>query len=385
VNENLAWLVTRAGLEFDAHPAMALVPAFEAARDDGVGEGEEGGCITPLLAQALDIEHEFTVKHRLKPVARDIAVTTAVDGIAHDHVVGGNAFGHGARSRADPEEPPDHFLTGSDLREGSIPSGIQIDFQSLVVGVQILFVHSGPSSKNRATFGTGRRPLAVPVIRWKKSLLDRRQIRCHVPSVSWKIFPFLWLALAGGVGAGQAKPAALREGDIVFSGSDAGQGAAIMAATRSPYTHCGILWVRDGKWMVLEAVQPVGIVSLEVFKARAKPGTFKVSRLKNPLPPSDVQLARIWAEAQVGKDYDFKFLWDDANLYCSELVWKIYKRAGVELCVPRRFRDYHLEDPKVRLVIEERYGSLEKMPRNEEVVAPSDLAESKLLVDVTAE
>jgi hypothetical protein len=33
-------------------------------------------------------------------------------------------------------------------------------------------------------------------------------------------------------------------------------------------------------------------------------------------------------------------------------------------------------------VIKERYGSLENLPENEKVVAPSDLAGSKLLVDV---
>ena len=174
----------------------------------------------------------------------------------------------------------------------------------------------------------------------------------------------------------------LREGDIVFSGSADGQGGAIIAATGSPYTHCGIVFLRDGQPMVLEAVQPVGVVTLETFKSRCKPGTFLARRLKTALTPANYQSARTWAAAQIGKNYDPRFRWDDGNFYCSELVWKIYQHAGVELCELRRFRDYKLDDPKVKKLIAERYGDVGKMPLDEKVVAPSDLATSPLLVEI---
>jgi hypothetical protein len=174
----------------------------------------------------------------------------------------------------------------------------------------------------------------------------------------------------------------LREGDVVFTGSERGQGEAIIAATGSKYTHCGIVFLREGRLMVLEAVQPVGVVSLEEFKSRSMPGSFLARRLKTPPAPADYQKARVWAEAQIGKSYDGRFLWDDGNLYCSELVWKVYQRAGVELCAPRKFRDYDLEKPSVKKLIEQRFGGMERVPLDEKVVAPSDLAVSKLLVDV---
>lgn len=174
----------------------------------------------------------------------------------------------------------------------------------------------------------------------------------------------------------------LREGDVVFTGSARGQGEAIIAATGSPYTHCGIVFQSDGKLMVLEAVQPVGVVSLEEFKSRSKPGLFLARRLKSPLAPADYQKARAWAEAQIGKNYDGRFLWDDGNLYCSELVWKIYARGGVELCAPRKFRDYELQKPSVKKLIDQRFGGMERVPLDEKVVAPSDLAGSTLLEDV---
>jgi hypothetical protein len=190
------------------------------------------------------------------------------------------------------------------------------------------------------------------------------------------------LCLFALVSVALAEPS-LREGDVVFTGSEHGQGEAIIAATGSKYTHCGIVFQREGKLMVLEAVQPVGVVSLEEFKSRSKPGSFLARRLKTPLAPADYQIARVWAEAQIGKNYDGRFLWDDGNLYCSELVWKIYQRAGVQLCAPRKFRDYDLEEPSVKKLIEQRFGGMERVPLDEKVVAPSDLAASKLLVDVS--
>ena len=86
--------------------------------------------------------------------------------------------------------------------------------------------------------------------------------------------------------------------------------------------------------------------------------------------------------AQIGKNYDARFQWGDDKLYCSELVWKIYQHAGVELCKPRQFRDYDLEKPSVQKIINARYGGMEKIPLNEMVVAPSDLASSGQLVTI---
>lgn len=174
----------------------------------------------------------------------------------------------------------------------------------------------------------------------------------------------------------------LKEGDIVFSSSQAGQGRAISDATRSIYTHCGIVFIRDGKKLVLEAVEPVGVTPLKNFMARSTPGTFAAKRLKAPVAQDAYQSARAWGEKQIGLRYDHQFRWSDERMYCSELVWKIYEKAGVRLCEPNLFRKYALDKPSVKQAIIEKYGSLEKLPADEKVVAPSDLAESPLLVEV---
>lgn len=193
-----------------------------------------------------------------------------------------------------------------------------------------------------------------------------------------------WALFATGLAAGAEKISTRKweEGDIVFSRSDGGQAEAIIAATGSPITHCGVVFSKNGRLMVLEAVQPVGMVALDDFISRSTAGTVTARRLRTPPAVERFREALTWAEAQVGKNYDARFLWNDEQLYCSELVWKIYHHAGIELCAPRRFRDYDLEKPAVRKIINERFGGMAKVPLDEKVVAPSDLAASPLLVDV---
>jgi len=202
-----------------------------------------------------------------------------------------------------------------------------------------------------------------------------------IPSAFLSVFSALGL-LATGLAA-DLKSYDLKEGDIVFSSSRRGQGQAIMDATNSRYTHCGIVFSKDGKLVVLEAVQPVGFVSLENFAARSEPGTFVAKRLKKPVPGENYQKATEWAAKQIGKNYDDRFLWSDDRIYCSELVWKIYQKAGVKLCEPRSLREYQLEKPSVKKVIQERFGSSDRLPLDEQIVAPSDLVGSTLLIEVS--
>lgn len=174
----------------------------------------------------------------------------------------------------------------------------------------------------------------------------------------------------------------LQESDIVFSSSVRGQGEAIVAATGSRHTHCGIVVRRSGRLMVLQAVQSVGITTLESFISHSRPGTFLAMRVNTAPAPESYRKARNWAMAQIGRNYDPRFLWNDRNLYCSELVWKIYQKSGIGLCPPRRFRDYDLSKPAVGKIIKQRFGGMGRVPMDEIVVAPSDLAASELLSEV---
>lgn len=197
--------------------------------------------------------------------------------------------------------------------------------------------------------------------------------------------PSLLLALAIPVFAGTktSSQAAydLREGDIVFQGNAGPQSDAVRKATGSPFTHCGVVTEINGRLAVLEAVQPVRITPIDEFIRRSLPGTFHARRLSSPLNQERVGQARNWAEKQTGKAYDIKFAWGDDQLYCSELVWKLFDAGGIELCKTRKFRDYNLNDPVVKRIIVERYGNEANLPLDEPVVSPGDLAASPLLVE----
>ena len=90
----------------------------------------------------------------------------------------------------------------------------------------------------------------------------------------------------------------------------------------------------------------------------------------------------------IGRPYDPYFSWDDAQLYCSELVWKSYQRAlSVELCRPQRMADLNYTAPKVEKLIAERFHSLPGDARwneilREKVVTPVALLKSEELVTV---
>lgn len=85
----------------------------------------------------------------------------------------------------------------------------------------------------------------------------------------------------------------------------------------------------------------------------------------------------------IGTNYDLKFQWSDDRIYCSELVWKVYKKAAnIELSEPRKMKSLNLKHPKVEQIIRKRYGSVDALPQEELIVPPSDLAQSDLLCEV---
>jgi Permuted papain-like amidase enzyme, YaeF/YiiX, C92 family len=178
----------------------------------------------------------------------------------------------------------------------------------------------------------------------------------------------------------------LRDGDIIFHESRSSQSRAIQLATKSRYSHMGILYRNGGRWFVYEAVQPVKLTPLRDWIARGKDGHFVVKRLadRSVLTPAVLKRMRTAGEAYRGKGYDLYFEWSDTRIYCSELVWKIYKKAaGVELGHLQQLREFDLSHPAVRSKMRERYG--DRIPRNEPVISPAAMFESKKLVEVVRE
>jgi len=179
-------------------------------------------------------------------------------------------------------------------------------------------------------------------------------------------------------------PYDLQPGDIVFQGGNDLQAKAVKAASHSRWSHVGLVFFYDGAPWVFEAVQPVKTTPLEKFIARC-PSDFYAMRLKNAsiyINSASILKAEHFGKKQLGKKYDPLFQWSNDQLYCSELVWKIYQQAtGLQLCSPRQVGSYDLHHPAMQKLIKQRFGSMNNLPMDEPMVAPGDIARSSLLVE----
>jgi len=176
----------------------------------------------------------------------------------------------------------------------------------------------------------------------------------------------------------------LRSGDVIFQTSMSPQCHAVRLATHSIFSHCGMIWKKGDKDYVLEAVQPVKITPLDEWIAHGEGKKYVIRRLKNAdsvLTPNVLRKMETEGKKMLGKSYDGYFEWSDDQIYCSELVWKIYKRAaGIEVGKLQRIRDFDLSSEPVKQIIRERYG--DKLPENEIVISPQSIYESSLFVTV---
>lgn len=177
-----------------------------------------------------------------------------------------------------------------------------------------------------------------------------------------------------------------RDGDIIFQVSGSSQSRAIQLATYSPYSHVGIIFMRQGKYYVFEAVQPVQMTPLDRWIRRGEEGHYVIKRLKKSavfLTPEVLAKMKQVGNQFRGKDYDLSFNWSDERIYCSELVWKIYKRgAGLEIGRLQRMKDFDLSHPAVKKKLRERYGNT--IPLDEPVISPAAMFDSRLLETVAA-
>jgi uncharacterized protein YycO len=178
--------------------------------------------------------------------------------------------------------------------------------------------------------------------------------------------------------------AIIQDGDMIFQTSESAQCEAVRIATQSKFSHCGIVFIEKNKKMVLEAVQPLKITPLEDWIKHGRNNDFVVKRLKNStsiLSKTVLEKMKTIGKSMLKKDYDLYFGWGDDKIYCSELIWKIYKNgANIEVCPLQRLKDFDLENPIVKTILEERYGNA--IPLEEKVVAPSDLEKSMNLETV---
>lgn len=173
-------------------------------------------------------------------------------------------------------------------------------------------------------------------------------------------------------------------GDLIFQTSRSAQSLAIQRATGSRYSHMGLVFLRDGKAFVFEAVQPVKFTPLDQWIARGEGRHYVVKRLRSAasvLTPAKIEDLRATAKHFLGRPYDLTFEWSDERMYCSEIVWKMLDRVlDLQVGQLQQVRDFDLSDPAVRAKMRERYGK--EVPLDMSVISPAAMFESGLLETV---
>ncbi|PCJ79685.1 MAG: peptidoglycan peptidase [Flavobacteriales bacterium] len=176
----------------------------------------------------------------------------------------------------------------------------------------------------------------------------------------------------------------LQNGDIIFQTSKSSQSKAIQLATGSKYSHMGIIYENNGKLFVYEAVQPVKLTPLTEWINRGENRHYVVKRLRNAdevLTQETINNMKSIGEKFNGKNYDIYFEWSDDRIYCSELVWKIYKEAtAIEIGELEKLSAFDLSNELVKQKMTERYG--EKIPLDEKVISPASMFNSNKLMTI---
>lgn len=155
----------------------------------------------------------------------------------------------------------------------------------------------------------------------------------------------------------------LQEGDVVFIESQSSQSPYIKVGTMSKWTHCGVAVDTPQGLKVLEASKNVRLTPFADFIGAAKNDNWCVKRPRQKLS------APISYRKYLGQAYDLEFKFDNGKMYCSELVWLVYKDQGIELCKPRKVSSFVLTRiPKVKKLMNKRNISMDQY-----AVAPVDL------------
>ncbi|MBL8953604.1 MAG: peptidase [Myxococcaceae bacterium] len=176
------------------------------------------------------------------------------------------------------------------------------------------------------------------------------------------------IALVAWVNA--ASPAAvppLKSGDIVLQASQSGMAESIRKATRSPYSHVGVIEVGKDGVFVVEAISPVSRTPFEKWRRRGRGGHLTVMRPR--VSPEQAAAAVAAARAELGKPYDVRYGWGDDHIYCSELVVKAFER-GAGVTYGERVRLDTLELGSFERSLAAKLG----VPLSQEVVPPGSLA-----------
>ena len=195
---------------------------------------------------------------------------------------------------------------------------------------------------------------------------------------------FAVFLFACGCGRSGVDTSSFQEGDLIFQNKKIKSQDFLVFLSGSQYNNVGILHSTNGKWYVLEAVQPVQLTPVASWIKEGQGDGYVVKRVADAdlvFTKEALEKMKKLRKDFMGSAYDSQYEWSDKSLYPAELVWKMYERAlGVELCGLETLADFDLAEETVKQKIKEVYGS--RVPLYEELVTVKSIYNSAQLITV---
>lgn len=164
-----------------------------------------------------------------------------------------------------------------------------------------------------------------------------------------------------------------RDGDLIFISCAGRLCEVIEGVTSSPFSHVGMVDVRQGRHLVIEAFGPVGEVTLESYLERCR-GRFTLMRPTGELA-GRIDEIQDSMKKYYGLPYDSRYMWGDDEIYCTELVQKaVLEVTGLELAPLRRLGDLNWK-PHEKYIAAIEGG----VPLEREMLTPADMQRSEHL------
>ncbi|MCX6118098.1 MAG: YiiX/YebB-like N1pC/P60 family cysteine hydrolase [Proteobacteria bacterium] len=148
--------------------------------------------------------------------------------------------------------------------------------------------------------------------------------------------------------------ATLQNADIIFQTSSSNQSNAIMWASKSLYSHVGLIEKSGDKTYVIEAISKVSRTPIEIWIARGRLDRYAVYRHENLSPAAQSEIMAA-AKSLLGRKYDILFTSDNLEIYCSELVAIAYQKSNIALGSFQKVSELDVDNFLVKKLVRARW------------------------------
>lgn len=163
----------------------------------------------------------------------------------------------------------------------------------------------------------------------------------------------------------------LQNGDLIFRrGRSVESQIVLLSDGDSDYSHVGIIYIKNKEPFVIHSVpaengeeyELIKMEGIKEFLSEDKATRFAVFRLEDSLINIAATASKFAYDCYLKKYYfDNQYdLLSDKKLYCTELIWKAYRNAGVD-------------------IVQNRLHHINFIVINKKMIMPSSIIESKYL------